>query len=675
MSVPEAVSISPHSSASSTVSDATAAAPQPFNSTFPSSSSDSIADEPDPLQRTVSQLSTKKRKFSLLSRKSAINDVDGAEDYSDFTEDKIYGEGLTHEDIQMRRTQTRQTIINTLEERAAIQESTLNKEEDEECAVGTKEEEEKETKEKDVMYRLSRVSTKAAYENAIREEQLPTSNDGVEFQQIDPELVTWESESDVENPRNWPSKRKWRSTAIVSIYTLLSPFASTMLSPAIESIDITFGNTNQTLSSLMVSIYVLAWALFPTVVAPCSEIFGRKYVLDVGIWILLIFNIACAVSQNLTQMIVFRFFAGVGGTSSIIIGAGVLGDLFDNDERGRAMAVYSLGPTMGPCISALISGYIVEYTSWRWCFWVLVMLNGAVAAVGFFALEETYAPTLLQKKAQKLRKATGNPNLHTIYEVATGETTFDKFYINFTRPLTLLFTHPMVFGLGIFMAIAYGCLYILIVGFPSVWSTVYGFSKGTSGLMYLSFLIGYLLGILSFQKFCDKLYNILTLRNNGVRKPEFRLPGLLISGIFLPVGLFWFGWAADKRQHYILVEFGAGIFAYALIGVFYCIQSYLIEMNPRFAASSIAAASIFRSFLGFAFPLFAPKMFANIGLGWSCSVFGFIGLATGIPFPLYLYLKGEKLRIWANRRMDLSQAKRDAKNLAKLKKLQEAKAV
>ncbi|KAH3679704.1 hypothetical protein WICMUC_000772 [Wickerhamomyces mucosus] len=601
-----------------------------------------------------SSISSKNRRTSIIS--NLIN-RDHEENYQEFTESNIYGDDIDQNSIQLKRTRTRQTIIDTLQERADQEEVNLTNKSINN--IGNN----KGFNDDDLENNIER--TKSFYDEN-REEELPTKDDGLEFQKIDPELVTWESEADPENPRNWSSSRKWKSTAVVTLYTLLSPFASTMLSPAVKAIDIDFGNQNTVLSALMVSIYVLAWALFPTVVAPCSELFGRKYVLDIGVWILLAFNFGCAFAKNLTQMLVFRFFAGVGGTSSLIIGAGVLADLFDNDERGKAMALYSIGPTFGPCISALIAGYIVQYASWRWCFWVLCMLNAVIAIYGSFFLEETYAPTLLKQKAKKLRKLTGNENLHTIYDIATGETIFDKFYTNFTRPISLLFTHPMVFGLGIFMAITYGCLYILVTAFPTVWSKIYGFSAGGSGLMYLSFLIGYMVGIATFQRYSDKYYNYLIKKNNGIRKPEYRLPGLLLSGILTPIGLFWFGWAAEKRQQYVFVATGAAIFGFSMIGVFYCVQGYLIEMNPRFSASSIAAASIFRSFMGFGFPLFAPSMFDKIGYGWSFSIFGFIALATGIPFSLYLYLNGESLRNWANQRMSLQQAKRDAKNLRRL---------
>jgi len=588
-----------------------------------------------------------------ISRQSQKSKVDDQNDYNDFTEKKIYGDDLDSNEIQLQRTQTKATIINTLEERAA-QDYQSTQQQDVESTTGK-----------------SQMTNKSIYDQVGREEALPTLNDGTEFQKIDPELVTWDGDDDPENPRNWSDLKKWTSIACVTLYTLLSPFASTMLSPALTSISREFNNTNDTISALMVSIYILAWAVFPPFIAPLSEMYGRKIVLDVSVWFLFAFNLGCGLSQTTTQMCVFRLLAGLGGCAPICVASGTISDTMNVEKRGKAMSIYSLGPTAGPALSALIAGYIVQYVNWRWCFWVLCILNAVIGIFGNIFLRETYAPILLNRKAKKLRKLTGNQNLHSIYEIATGETTFGKFYVNLSRPLTLLCTHPMVFGLGIFMAIAYGCLYILIVTFPTVWGEVYGFSEGSTGLMYLSFLIGYMIGIVFFQYSATWLLKKLIAKNGGVSKPEFRLPFLLVSGITLPVGLFWYGWGAEKQMHFMFTAVGASIFAFGVIAVFYCIQNYLIDMNPRFAASSIAAASIFRSFLGFAFPLFAQNMFAKLGYGWGCSIFGFIALATGIPFPLFVVLYGEKLRIWANKRAERSQAQRDAKNLARLKKMQE----
>ena len=63
-----------------------------------------------------------------------------------------------------------------------------------------------------------------------------------------------------------------------------------------------------------------------------------------------------------------------------------------------------------------------------------------------------------------------------------------------------------------------------------------------------------------------------------------------------------------------------------------------------YAASALAAASVFRSLLGFAFPLFGSQMFARLGNGGGNSLLAGLAIVLGIPFPIWLWFKGEKMR-------------------------------
>lgn len=118
---------------------------------------------------------------------------------------------------------------------------------------------------------------------------------------------------------------------------------------------------------------------------------------------------------------------------------------------------------------------------------------------------------------------------------------------------------------------------------------------------------------------------------------------------------------------------GSGLFAFGLVCVFQTLQSYLIDMNVRYAASSVAAAALFRSLFGFSFPLFAGKMYDRLGYGWGNTMCGIIGLFLGVPFPIFCYIYGERIRNWANKRIERDQIKRDQRNLQRLQKLEDEK--
>jgi hypothetical protein len=95
-------------------------------------------------------------------------------------------------------------------------------------------------------------------------------------------LVTWKDADDPENPKNWTFKQKWAATAIVSVFTFISPTSSSMSAPALPLIGRDLGVTDNTELSLLISVFVLAYAVGPLFLGPLSEIYGRRIVLQLS---------------------------------------------------------------------------------------------------------------------------------------------------------------------------------------------------------------------------------------------------------------------------------------------------------------------------------------------------------------------------------------------------------
>ncbi|ODV61990.1 MFS transporter [Ascoidea rubescens DSM 1968] len=467
-------------------------------------------------------------------------------------------------------------------------------------------------------------------------------------------IVDWDGDDDPMKPINWEKKRKVRILIIGSLYGFLSPACSSMLSPAVHQIAKDFNVSSASLISFFVSVYVLAWAIIPLIVSPLAEMYGKKHIINFSIVFMFVFNMACALSQNAAQLIIFRFLAGCGSSAPITVGPSIIGDLFHENDRTLWSALVSIGPIAGPTISPVIAGFVVENLSWRWVFWIQLILNGVIAFFGLIIIEETYPPTILLKKAKKLMKLTNNPNLKTIYNYNDNESKLDKIKSNITRPLQLLIFHPMIYGLGAYMALMFALIYVLICTFPTLWQYDYNFSTGITGLMYLSLGIGYFLALPIWGILTQKGYLKLVKNNNNVSKPEFRLQYLWWSGIGAPITFLIFGWTAEYKTHWIVPAIMACLFAFFIMGMFQTSYVYLIDMNPRFSASSVAAVTVFRSVLACFVPLFAPDMFDSIGYGWSHTIFAIIAFLLGTPFPFYVYKNGENLRERANKKLEKS---------------------
>lgn len=190
----------------------------------------------------------------------------------------------------------------------------------------------------------------------------------------DPNIVGWESADDPANPQNWKGSQKASIIAAVSLMCFITPLASSMFAPGVPLLMEEFRSTNIELSSFVVSVYVLGFAIGPLFISPLSEMYGRFPLYHASNALFIIFTVACAVSSSLNMLIGFRFLAGCVGSVPLTIGGGTIADLMPQEKRGSSMAVFALGPLLGPVIGPIAGGYLAQAKGWRWVFWVLTIV-------------------------------------------------------------------------------------------------------------------------------------------------------------------------------------------------------------------------------------------------------------------------------------------------------------
>jgi MFS family permease len=92
-----------------------------------------------------------------------------------------------------------------------------------------------------------------------------------------------------------------------------------MVAPALTSLAKEFDIQNEVELEMMLSIFVLAYAIGPLFLGPLSEMFGRVIILQTANLWFLVWNIACGVAQTKSQLIAFRFLAGLGGSAPLAV--------------------------------------------------------------------------------------------------------------------------------------------------------------------------------------------------------------------------------------------------------------------------------------------------------------------------------------------------------------------
>ena len=462
---------------------------------------------------------------------------------------------------------------------------------------------------------------------------------------LDNGIVGWESQEDPLMPLNFTPRLKWLHVGLLAAITFTTPFASSILAPALQTYAEEFHETGLTKPSLAVTIFLLGYAVGPLFLSPLSEIYGRNIVLILANAYFTLWLIGCALAPSLDTLIFFRFMCGMGGSACQTIGGAVIADLFPVAERGRAMTFWMLGPLFGPSLAPVIGGFVTETIGWRWVSWLTFIPAALVVITMVFFFKETNHRVLILKKTERLRQELNRPELRSCYVDPEKPvlSTSRIIFLGFTRPVQMLFKSVIIFSASLYIAFAYGCLYLLFNTIPIIYQGTYHWTIGITGLVYLSLLIGYAVGLGTFSMLSDKTVVRMTKANKGVYEPEMRLPDCIWFAVLLPISFFWYGWAADKHAHFIVPIIGLVPFGIGIIGIWLPIQAYLVDAYPHYAASALAAFSVLRCTVATFLPLAGPQMYSALGIGWGTSLLGFIALAM-IPIPSILYKYGGWMR-------------------------------
>ncbi|KAL4807558.1 major facilitator superfamily domain-containing protein [Aspergillus unguis] len=458
----------------------------------------------------------------------------------------------------------------------------------------------------------------------------------------DPNRVEWNGPDDPENPQNMPKWRKWVVTMTMSSMTMWLTFASSVFSTATMVTAQQFGVSTEVMI-LATSLVVFGFAAGPLVWSPLSELYGRKYPLFLGYALFSIFQIPVAVAKNVETILVCRFLMGFLGCSPLAVVGGAMADFWDPIDRAIAIALFSAATFVGPVLGPIIGGFLTDsYLGWRWTAWITLIASGSFGTIAWFVVPETYHPVLLQRRAAKLRKETGNQEIHAFLD--HHKPTFTDIVRKYLfRPVQMLILEPILVLITLYLALVYGILYLFFEAYPVSFQEVRGWTnEGIAGLPFLGIMIGVLCGV-ALIVWQTKTRFAHKLQKHGRVIPEERLVPMMVASVLLPAGLFWFGWTSSPSIHWMAqiaagVPIGAGILVIFMQGL-----NYIIDVYMMYANSAIAANTLIRSSLGGAFPLFATQMYHKLGVDWASSLLGFITVAM-IPIPIVFFIYGKKIR-------------------------------
>lgn len=375
-------------------------------------------------------------------------------------------------------------------------------------------------------------------------------------------LVDWYTTNDPANPQNWSTATKCAVTAVICCYTFAVYAGSSIYSPAEQGIMEAF-NISLPVASLGLALYVLGYGMGPLIFSPLSEVpsIGRSvpYAVTFAIYVLLC--IPTAMVNNIAGLLVLRFLQGFFGSPCLATAPASFQDMYPLIKLPYSVAIWTSFSFCGPALGPVLSGYSVVAMGWRWSMWELLWMAAPCFIAMFFCLPETSSANILLRRAQRLRKLTGNSQLRSQSEINQGEMRISAILHDaLIKPVEICLLDPAVLFVNVYTSIVYGIYYSFFEAFPLVYGGIYHFNIGEVSTTFICIFVACLIGFITYVSY---LYYIVIpdVVKNGFRAQEHRLKPALFA-VFLPtIGLLIFGWTSRENVHWIVSVIGITIYA------------------------------------------------------------------------------------------------------------------
>ncbi len=131
-------------------------------------------------------------------------------------------------------------------------------------------------------------------------------------------------------------------------------------------------------AELTITGFLIGFAIAQLVWGPISDRIGRKLPLFIGMALFVVGSIGCAMSQSMSEVIIWRIFQATGACVGPMLSRAMISDVFENSEAAKMLSNLVIIMAAAPIIGPLLGGALLEIGSWHWIFWLMA------AASAFF---------------------------------------------------------------------------------------------------------------------------------------------------------------------------------------------------------------------------------------------------------------------------------------------------
>ncbi|GFP52577.1 MFS transporter cpaT [Trichoderma asperellum] len=432
--------------------------------------------------------------------------------------------------------------------------------------------------------------------------------------------------SDPNDPLNWSTWRKYYVAGVLCLTMAVCNFLAAGPAIAVPVTAMDFYPNALTNGILITSAIPKVAYFFTTtsllqgmgniVWVPAANKWGRRPVYILSYIIYLAMAIWLIFEKSYTRFLVGRILMGFGSGAAETLAPISIADIFFLHERGRVMSAYTCFLSVGVAGGLVISGLITIDHTWRAIYQVGTALVGFVLLLLIFTVPETSYS-------------------RTDYHDSPSSDASDEKQVSTVREETQATTKKMSY------------IESLLVFKAAAFNQTYGFASYQVGLCYIASIIGSLFGVPAGGHFGDKVADILTKRNNGIREPEMRLPAVMVSAITAPLALVLYGVGIQHQLHWICPTIGLGLLNFSITQSNTICIVYVIDSYRPVAGEITLAVTGFKALFAF-FLSFETNPWVDLS-GYQNAFGAMAGIAGGVLLmwiPLYIWGKQIRHHSW-----------------------------
>ncbi len=182
----------------------------------------------------------------------------------------------------------------------------------------------------------------------------------------------------------------------LAFLSAFGPFITDLYLPALPSLT-DFFETSASNVQLSLSLSMLGLALGQVLIGPVSDKYGRKKPLLLCMWLFIISTIACLFSWDIYSFVAFRLIQGIAGAGGVVLSKSIPTDMFSGKELAKYLAIISAINGIAPVISPVFGGILLEFTSWKGVFILLLAVGVLILALSY-KLKESLPPAKRSNK-------------------------------------------------------------------------------------------------------------------------------------------------------------------------------------------------------------------------------------------------------------------------------------